>query len=231
MSELPGGESRQRMSLREIITGLVNTDRATHAAEFTSAVSFGLWGVFDAVNVDDRLNDAFEAQYTRISQDQSLFEYSQQKMEAGPDAWDDFIKQYKGKVAEFEAKDLLEGEGYSDVTIASNPNQPVWDISATDNSGQEVFFQVKTGIANNAGGVSSAMEANPDIHFLVSTEIYNEISDATPELVSRLTDVGADYELVEGITDGLDTPERQRGDRRSRRTRRHLSLLVAAIAL
>lgn len=205
LRELPGGESRQRMSFREIVTGLVNTDRTTYAAEFTSAASVGLWTVFDATNVDDILTKAFEAQYTRISEDQSLFEYSQQQLEAGPEVWERFIDQFKGKVAEFEARDLLEGEGYSDVTIASNPNQPAWDISAIDKSGQELFFQVKTGTADYAGDVSSAMEANPDIHFLVSTEIYKEISETTPELVSRLIDVGTDYELVESITDGLDT--------------------------
>ena len=199
LCELPGHESRQRMSFREIVTGLVSTDRTMYAAEFASAASIGLWAVFDGINVDDKLTKAYEAQYTRISENQSLFEYAQQKMEAGPDAWDDFIDQYKGKVAEFDAKDLLENDGYSNVTIASNPNQPAWDISAIDQGGNEVFFQVKTGMPDYSGDVASAMEANPDIHFLVSTEIYNKISETTPELVNQLTDIGSTVGLEDSV--------------------------------
>ena len=203
LRELPRGESRQRMSFREIVTGLVNTDRTMHAAEFASAASIGMWAVFDAANVDDVLTNAYEAQYTRLSEDQSLFEYSQQQLEAGPDAWEHFIDQFKGKVAEFEAQDLLEANGYSNVAIAASPNQPVWDISAIDESGQEVFFQVKTGIADYAGDVASAMEANPDIHFLVSTEIYNKISETTPELINQLTDIGSTVGLEDSVEEGL----------------------------
>ena len=41
LQELPGEETNQNRSFREIVTDLVNTDRATFAAEFASAVSFG----------------------------------------------------------------------------------------------------------------------------------------------------------------------------------------------
>ena len=46
---------------------------------------------------------------------------------------------------------------------------------------------------------------NPDIHFAVSSEIYDEITDSTPEAMDRLMDIGTDWELVEGIEDGLGT--------------------------
>ena len=58
LRELPGGETGQRMSFREIITGLVNTDRAMYAAEFASAVSFGIWAFPPGVNVGDDLREA-----------------------------------------------------------------------------------------------------------------------------------------------------------------------------
>ena len=49
------------------------------------------------------------------------------------------------------------------------------------------------------------MVENPDIHYAVSTEIYNEISESAPELVDQMTNIGPDHELVEGIGDGLNT--------------------------
>ena len=53
LQELPTGESCERMSFQDMMTGLVGTDRAAFAAEFASAVSLSLWGVFDRVNVND----------------------------------------------------------------------------------------------------------------------------------------------------------------------------------
>ena len=55
LQELPTGESRERMSFRDMMSGLVSTDRAAFAAEFSSAVSFSLWAIFPRVNVDDDL--------------------------------------------------------------------------------------------------------------------------------------------------------------------------------
>ena len=130
LQELPGGESGQHSSFRDHITGIVSMDRAMYAAEFATVSSAGMWGIFSQVNVGDKLFDAFEAQYTRISEDQSLYEYSQQKLEEGPKSWERFIDQFKGKVAEFDAKDLLKSDGYFNVEIHPNPNNEGWDISA-----------------------------------------------------------------------------------------------------
>ena len=45
----------------------------------------------------------------------------------------------------------------------------------------------------------------PNVFFAVSSEIYERISEAAPDLLNRITDIGPDHELVEGITDGLNT--------------------------
>ena len=42
------------LSFRDMMSGLVGTDRAMYAAEFASAVSLGMWPVFDRFNVDDK---------------------------------------------------------------------------------------------------------------------------------------------------------------------------------
>ena len=64
---------------------------------------------------------------------------------------------------------------------------------------------MKTGGSEYAHEVADAMAENPDVQFAVSSEIYERIADSTPEAVDRLMDTGADWELVEGIQDGLDT--------------------------
>ena len=203
LQELPGGEPGQHRSFRDNMTALVNMDRAMYAAEFATAASAGMWGIFSRINVDDRLFAAFEAQYTRISEDQSLYEYSQQKLEEGPDTWEHFIDQFKGKVAEFDAKDLLKSEGYSNVEIHPNPINEGWDISAIGSDGQEVLIQVKTGLESYAHDVMKDM-AGDDYLYYVSSEIYDKITEANPELVDRLTDIGSTTELEGTTSEGLN---------------------------
>ena len=204
LQELPG-DSGQHRSFRDHITGIVSMDRAMYAAELASAASFGLWVVFDSNNVDDGLTAAYEAQYPGEAADQSLHDQWQEMMDRGSDAMEGFINGLKGKVAEFDAKDLLEQNGFTNVNIPPNPTQPLWDISAIGPDGQEVLIQVKTGGAGYAGEVLDRMAENPDIHFAVSTEIYDRIAESSPDLLDRLVDIGPDYALVDGIRDGLDT--------------------------
>ena len=203
LQELPSGESDQPWSFRDHIAGLVNMDKAMFVAEFTTVSSAGMWGIFSQVNVEDKLSDAFEADYTGISKNQSLYEYSQQKLEEGPEEWEHFIYRFKGKVAEFDAKDLLESNGYSDVKIHPNPNNEGWDISAIDSDGQEVLIQVKSWAEDNASKVIEDMAGN-DYLYYVSTELYDKIAESSPELVNRLTDIGSTTELEGSTKEGLD---------------------------
>ena len=71
LQKLPGDGSVQRRSFREIITDVVNMDRAMYVAEFASAASFGLWTAFGSNNVDDNLTAAYEAQYPGEAASQS----------------------------------------------------------------------------------------------------------------------------------------------------------------
>ena len=204
LQELPGGESsEQHRSFREIIIDIVSMDRTMYAAEFATTASAGLWGILSQINVDDKLFAAFEARYTIISEDQSLYEYAQQKIEDGPEAWKDFIEDFKGKVAEFDAKDLLESNGYSNVEIHPNPNNEGWDISAIGPDGQEVLIQVKTGAEGYAYEVMQDMAGN-DYFYYVSTEIYDKIAESSRELVDRLTDIGGTKELEGFTSEGLE---------------------------
>ena len=212
---LPGGDPSQTMSFREIIGGLVNTDRAAFAAEFASDVSSGMWGAFKRFNVDGRLFEAFETRWPQMAANHSLYEKTQELLERGqlPDTANWLFVGLKGQLAEFNAKDWLEASGFTDVTFPGSRVNPGWDISAIGSEGQEVLFSVKTGgmdpetgVAKYAYDVIKEMDTHPIFEFVVGSEIDDQIEQIRPDLVERIiADVGEDYELVAGIGDGLET--------------------------
>ena len=128
-----------------------------------------------------------------------------------PNNW--FFSGLKGKLAEFNSKDWLESNGFTDITFPPTEINPGWDIRAIDSDGQEIFISVKTGgidpdsgVARYAYDVMGEMDANPTFDFMVGSEVHDVIADSRPDLVDRiLTDIGPDYELVHGTTDGLNT--------------------------
>ncbi len=202
LRELPGGDG-EHCSFRDHIAGLVNMDRAMYAAEFASAASFGLWVVFDDVNVDDSITQAHQMAF---DYDGTLTEHWRDMMERGPESIQGFMSALKGKVAEIETADILEENGFANVLIAENPIHPIWDISSIDPAdGQEIFIQVKTGGAYRAGEVQNLIEENPDIHYAVGSEIYDIISESAPDIVDRMTRINPDFLRVVNIEDGLTT--------------------------
>ncbi len=204
LRELQTSESLERASFRGMVAGLVGTDRAMYAAEFTSAISFSLWGVFDRVNVDDNLATAYKAQYPGLAADHSLHEQWQEMMERGPESIQGFVNGLKGKVAEFGAQERLEAQGYTDINLATAPNQEGWDINAIDPDGQDVLVQVKTGTSYSASDIQGLIEEAPDNFFALGTETYDKVVASGMD-TSQIIDIGPDHARVEGITDGLET--------------------------
>ena len=217
LRELPSQPYTGHRSFRDVVTGLVNTDRTFYAAEVASATSIGLWGVFDRVNVDDemysrlvddglheRLTEAYRMQYPNEFADHSLHDKWIEVTGGGEESADGFINGLKGKLAEIEHKEWLEQNGYTDVQIALNPTQPVWDISATSPDGGTFLTQVKTGSVERAGEIESLMAENTDVHYSVSTEIYDRIVERSPDLIDQVIDIGS-YEFVGDATDALNT--------------------------
>ena len=143
LRKLPTKPSSDHRSFRDIITDLVNTDRTFYAAEVASSTSFGLWGVFYANNVDDemysrlvndgladRLAQAYEMAYRNVAADQSLHGQWLEMTERGDASVRSFINGLKGKLAEIEHKEWLEQNGFTEVSIAADPTQQIWDIVA-----------------------------------------------------------------------------------------------------
>ena len=199
LRELPGGESSENRSSRETITGIVNMDRAMYAAEFASAASFGMWAIFDDINIDDTLAEAYAAQYPGLASDHSLYEHWNEMMDRGPESMEGFINGLKGKVAELDLVDQLEQNGFTNVEIAADPTQPVWDVRGVSPEGENVLIQVKTGVADYASDLQSLIVDNPDVQFAVSSEIYDKL-----DMTDRLANIGSSEELTADIRARLD---------------------------
>ena len=205
LSELPGEPYNKRKSLREIMQDLAGTDRAFHGADIAIANSFAFWGIFDDVNVDDNLLEAYEKAYPGQALDQSLHEQWIEMINRGERSTGGFLSGIKGKLAEIQYQDLLEQNGYTDVVIPDDPTQPVWDISAVSPNGEPVLIQVKTGAASYASEVQDLASENVGINYAVSSEIYEKIVENSPEFADRMVDMGPDYVLVQDVDDGLGT--------------------------
>ena len=203
LEKLPGDHKHR--SFRETVEDLRADEPTLAAGEAVAAASIALWGIWDQVNVSDSLIQAYEAQYPGLATEQSLLEQWQAVQADGPDAAKGFISGLKGKLAEIRAAEMLEQEGYSDVNIARSPVQSTWDISAVNEVGEPVFFQVKTGGEGYASDVASDMTDAESVEFLVSSEIAAKIIGSDPGYADRMTDIGPDYELVVDVHDGLET--------------------------
>ena len=214
LQELPGGESGQHKSFREIITDLVNTDRATYAAEFASAVSMGMWPVFgDAILSTDfpgtEINESYlQAAYERthlFDPDVDVAERWRQALADGDDDKQDFLDDLKGIVAEFNARDQLNQRGYN-LELAEDRFQRGWDLHGTAPNGEYVQIQVRAGDSEAQIDRTIRDMQETDYPFAVGSDIHDGISDEAPELVDRIVaTMGSNFDLVQSMEDGLET--------------------------
>ncbi|MCY4624900.1 MAG: hypothetical protein OXC99_07870 [Chloroflexi bacterium] len=209
LQALPGDAYEGDVAAEEILAQLAETDAALHAAEAASETSLSMWPVFTGVNVDDKLQEAYELAYPNQAADHSLHQHWLEMEARGEGSADGFIGGLKGKLGELDAKEFLEERGFQNVELAPDPNQPVWDISAIGENGEQILFQVKTGAASYGAEVVDAMQESPNVQFLVNTEIYNWISTNHPHLLGQVdnfeANISAPFEHIEGIEDGLAT--------------------------
>ena len=188
-----------------------------YAAEFASAVSFGLWPVFGDAILDanfsgTEINDSYlQAAYDRIlstnnfDPDMNVVEYWLHAEAEGGDTLNEFFWRLKGVVAEFNARDQLNQRGY-DLELADDPFQRGWDLHGTNPDGEYTPIQVKTG--DSEAQIDKTIEAmrETDYPFAVGADIHDGISEKAPELADRIVaNIGSDLDLVESMEDGLET--------------------------
>lgn len=211
LRDLPTGEARERMSFRDMMAGLVNTDRAMFAAEFTSGLSFGLWAIFPGINVDDDLRETMSVAHGRAFPGESrpVWEHWQDTADLNdPIAMDNtFMSPLKGTAAELHVRDQLNAQGWN-VDLAQASNQPGWDLHGTNPAGDYTRIQVKGGESYSASDIQEHMDRFPvgdpnhADHYALSTEVYDRYVGSGADSGGRnLTEFGAEAEGAQGIGD------------------------------
>ena len=204
LQELPSGESGQHKSFREHITYIVSMDRAMSAAEFTSAVSAGMWFIFEdrsvlgisilgtGINVDDDLRETMIRAHELAfpSETRTVWEHFQDALN-NPGALDNtFMSPLKGKVAELETNQLLESDGWTHMTLAPDLSHPFWDNIGINPDGKVAVVQTRTGESYSAKDVQDwVAEERPDLYEQVNADVQEwvadrEIMEEHPELAT-----------------------------------------------
>ena len=169
-------------------------------------VTTGLAAFFPQINIDDAYRERLEQAHAMAfgNYEGSLAKHWIAVRLRGVSAETGFVSSLKGKVAEIDAAELLTENGFKDVQIAANPTQAVWDISGVSSDGQPILWQVKTGSAEYAAGVKEAMSQSPNVDFLVSSEVYDNLTETCADLADRLTELKSNAELTRNTREGLD---------------------------
>ena len=209
LRQLPAGDVTSEFAVTDVVRRLRAMDRDFFSLEVAQATEDALEALFEARNVPDVLNQAYEMAFTRASQSKSLLEHFEERLDTGNSSVVGFVSSLKGKVAELKGVQLLEEQspGYK-FEIMPNPNQPVYDLIGRGPEGvEDVLVQVKAGGEGYVGNVLDRIEETPpDVYFAVSRELYDNVLEAKPELSGQLIDLHINVtEFTEDIKSGLGT--------------------------
>ena len=204
LQNLPVAEDAVDLGFADTVTRLRGMDKDHFAVELAEGVDETAEVLFDALpNVPDEMSEAYEILYPDSNLE--LHEHYQQMVEGGERPVTGFVSNLKGKLAELEAEQLLEDRfsGY-DFSIAEDLSQSGWDLSGVNSDGHEILVQVKMGGANYAYDVMERMQGDPDTLFAVSQEIYQKVSESSPELSAQLITLGeSNLEFTQEVSEGL----------------------------
>ena len=207
LQNLPGSEKDSDLPLPEIKNKLREMDRDHWSIEISIGIETALLGLFNSRNVPDDVQEAYHLSFGRS--DLSLYEHYEDVLGRGDAAVIGFVSNLKGKVAEMRLVPDLEDHypGYA-FSIATSPNQPVWDIQGIGPEGTEdIFVQVKMGSESYSSEVTEAIEQSPEnVSFAVSREIHEGIAQSNPELLDRMIEIGdSNLNFTQGIEENLET--------------------------
>ena len=205
LQHLPLSDDAQNMDFVSTITRLRTMDKDHFAIELAEGLDETIEPLLSlAPDVPDELSEAHEILYPDSTLE--LHEHYQQMVERGDSSVQGFVSNLKGKVAELEAEGLLEDRfsGYN-FDLAKDLNQPGWDLSGVNSDGHEILVQVKMGAEGYAYDVVDAMRDSPDTYFAVSQEIYQKVSESSPELSAQLIALGeSNLEFTQEVKEGLE---------------------------
>ncbi len=204
---IPVANARQRIEFDDVINEAEHVRSKNFATEIAVGIETALTALVKTRHVPDDLREAYAAAYPRLASDHSLYDQYQEMIERGPSSVHGFECGLKGKLAEIRLIDKL-GDEFPDHTfsIASEPNQPIWDIVGTNADGvQDIFVQVKMGGSSYAHEVLQHIDANPEVYFGVSNELLENITASNPSLADHLIDTDlSNFEVSGELTHHLD---------------------------
>ena len=205
LKALPAAEDVSALNYDETVARIRGMDRDHFAIEVSLAAEEAMEALFEARNVPDELTEAFGRAFSNVAEKSSLHEHYQAMMDKGSGSVTGFVSNLKGKVAELKTESALE-ERFpgGDFRFAESATQPGWDLIGRFPDGSKILIQVKAGSVSQASEAVDAMQANPNVDFAVSSEIYGRIAETHPELLGRIVlDLGPAAELTQDVKDGL----------------------------
>ena len=216
LQELPGGESGQHRSFREHITDMVNMDRAMYAAEFASAMSTGMWFIFDdrtvmginipgtGINVDDDWRETLAQAHEMAfpSEVRTLSEHWQDVMGLPCNELNNmFMSPFKGKAAEFKTNELLESNDWTHMTLSPENSNPFWDNIGINPDGKVAVVQTRTGESWSASDAQNWMaEEHPNLYEQVYADVQKWVAD--PEIMEKHPELTT---VAERLAEGPDS--------------------------
>ena len=216
LQELPVREPGQSRSFRDHITNIVNMDLAMSTAEFASAVSTGMWFIFDdrsvagisipftGVNIDDNLREVMSQAHESAfpNEARTLVEHWENvRYLPDMDLNNQFMSPFKGKIAELLTNQQSELNGWTHMTLAPPNNHPFWDNIGINPDGKVAVIQTKTGESYSAADVRDWMaEDHPNLYEQVYPDVQNWVAD--PEIMEKHPELAT---IADRLADGPDS--------------------------
>ena len=199
---LPAVEEPPDATFADMIRRIREMDRELFVTEVAIGAEFALEQIFDLQAAGGELARHTIEQAHSLSfrnYEGTLSEHYQEMVERGPESVGGFVSNLKGKVAEVKAEELLPDyfPGYQ-FHIAEDPTQGVWDLQGFGQDGaQGILVQVKMGAREYSPEVMERMQEDPDVVFALSSELYDAVIQASPELADQMIDLGISNEILE----------------------------------
>ena len=202
LQALPAAEESPDATFADMIRRIREMDRDLFVTEVAIGAEFALEQIFDLHAASAELSrHTIERAHSLSSPNYegTLGEHYQEMVDRGPESVSGFVSLLKGKVAEVKAEELLPDyfPGYQ-FGIAADPTQGVWDLQGFGQDGaQGILVQVKMGAREYSPEVMERMQDDPDVVFALSSELYDAVTQASPELADRMIDLGISNEILE----------------------------------
>ena len=218
LEKIPLKKEHKHYSFQATAKEMSQIKRDFYVIETSVGLESAFSSIFEERNIPDDLTEAYKIAFSKVSVDNSLYERYTEMLDRGPESVSGFVGNLKGKLFELRLPEMLENQfpGYT-FEMASNPNQPIWDIIANSPTGESILIQAKMGGSNYASDVIERMQESPDVFFATSNEIQDAIISSHPELADQFvnidltnydfkSDVNQDLELLADNL-GIDVPD------------------------